>query len=209
MADYQYIYSMQGVGKVVANKKEILKDIYLSFLPGAKIGVLGLNGSGKSTILKLLMNMVKPQKGSIFIDSYKVDELDVSSILTYVHQDDHIFNDDYKKNVTLYNAYNINELEKSFTKLNSLDKLRHAVNCQKLSGGEKQIVSYMRAILKNTDIVLMDEPFSSVDTVTEEHLLRQVLESSKTIILVTHKVTVPMQVLKFQEMNLNFYSEEV
>jgi ATPase subunit of ABC transporter with duplicated ATPase domains len=45
MADYQYIYSMQGVGKVVANKKEILKDIYLSFLPGAKIGVLGLNGS--------------------------------------------------------------------------------------------------------------------------------------------------------------------
>jgi len=54
MADYQYIYSMQGVGKVVANKKEILKDIYLSFLPGAKIGVLGLNGSGKSTLLRIM-----------------------------------------------------------------------------------------------------------------------------------------------------------
>ncbi len=54
MANYQYIYTMQGVGKIVAEKKEILKDIYLSFLPGAKIGVLGLNGSGKSTLLCIM-----------------------------------------------------------------------------------------------------------------------------------------------------------
>ncbi len=54
MADYQYIYSMQGVGKMVAGRKEILKDIYLSFLPGAKIGVLGLNGAGKSTLLRIM-----------------------------------------------------------------------------------------------------------------------------------------------------------
>jgi len=57
MADYQYIYSMEGVGKVIANKKEILKDIYLSFLPGAKIGVLGLNGSGKSTLLRIMAGL--------------------------------------------------------------------------------------------------------------------------------------------------------
>ncbi|MCF7820875.1 MAG: energy-dependent translational throttle protein EttA [Mariprofundaceae bacterium] len=57
MAEHQYIYSMQGVGKVVGNKKEILKDIYLSFFPGAKIGVLGLNGSGKSTLLKIMAGL--------------------------------------------------------------------------------------------------------------------------------------------------------
>jgi len=57
MADYQYIYTMQGVGKVVAGKREILKDIYLSFFPGAKIGVLGLNGSGKSTLLKIMAGL--------------------------------------------------------------------------------------------------------------------------------------------------------
>ena len=55
----QYIYSMQGVGKVVASKKQILKDIWLSFLPGAKIGVLGLNGSGKSTLLKIMAGIDK------------------------------------------------------------------------------------------------------------------------------------------------------
>jgi len=57
VADYQYIYSMQGVGKIVAGQREILKDIYLSFLPGAKIGVLGLNGAGKSTLLRIMAGL--------------------------------------------------------------------------------------------------------------------------------------------------------
>jgi len=50
----QYVYTMNGVGKIVPPKREILKDIYLSFFPGAKIGVLGLNGAGKSTLLKIM-----------------------------------------------------------------------------------------------------------------------------------------------------------
>ncbi|MDQ6972166.1 MAG: ATP-binding cassette domain-containing protein, partial [Mariprofundaceae bacterium] len=63
MADYQYIYSMQGVGKTVAGKREILKDIYLSFFPGAKIGVLGLNGAGKSTLLRIMAGVDKEFEG--------------------------------------------------------------------------------------------------------------------------------------------------
>jgi ATPase subunit of ABC transporter with duplicated ATPase domains len=66
----QYIYTMNGVGKVVPPKREILKDIYLSFYPGAKIGVLGLNGSGKSTILRIMAGVdtdingeARPQPG--------------------------------------------------------------------------------------------------------------------------------------------------
>src|SRR5579885_600333 len=55
----QYIYTMQGVGKVVPPKREILKNIWLSFFPGAKIGVLGLNGAGKSTLLKIMAGMDK------------------------------------------------------------------------------------------------------------------------------------------------------
>jgi sulfate-transporting ATPase len=57
MAEHQYIYTMQGVGKVVGGKKKILDDIWLSFYPGAKIGVLGLNGSGKSTLLKIMAGL--------------------------------------------------------------------------------------------------------------------------------------------------------
>ena len=52
----QYVYTMNRVGKIVPPKREILKDISLSFFPGAKIGVLGLNGSGKSSLLKIMDN---------------------------------------------------------------------------------------------------------------------------------------------------------
>jgi len=55
----QYIYTMQGVGKIVPPKREILKNIWLSFYPGAKIGVLGLNGSGKSSLLKIMAGIDK------------------------------------------------------------------------------------------------------------------------------------------------------
>src|SRR3989304_1534838 len=70
MATYQYIYTMHKVGKVVPPKREILKEISLSFFPGAKIGVLGLNGSGKSTLLRIMAGVdtdflgeAKPAKG--------------------------------------------------------------------------------------------------------------------------------------------------
>lgn len=70
MAQTQYIYTMQGVGKIVPPKREILKDIWLSFFPGAKIGVLGLNGAGKSTLLKIMAGIdneiigeARPQPG--------------------------------------------------------------------------------------------------------------------------------------------------
>ena len=62
MADYQYIYSMQGVGKIVG-QKEILKNIWLSFFPGAKIGVLGLNGAGKSTLLRIMAGLDQDIRG--------------------------------------------------------------------------------------------------------------------------------------------------
>ena len=61
----QYVYTMQRVGKVVPPKRQILKDISLSFFPGAKIGVLGLNGSGKSTLLKIMAGVEKNFEGEV------------------------------------------------------------------------------------------------------------------------------------------------
>ncbi len=55
----QYVFTMHGLGKIVPPKREILKDIYLSFFPGAKIGVLGLNGAGKSTLLRITAGIDK------------------------------------------------------------------------------------------------------------------------------------------------------
>ena len=63
MASYQYIYTMQGLSKTYPGGKTVLKDIHLSFLPGAKIGVLGLNGAGKSTLLKIMAGQEKEFNG--------------------------------------------------------------------------------------------------------------------------------------------------
>ena len=63
MASYQFIYVMKGLGRVYPGGKEVLKNIWLSFLPGAKIGVLGANGSGKSTLLRILAGQDKDFTG--------------------------------------------------------------------------------------------------------------------------------------------------
>ena len=68
----QYIYTMNRVSKVVPPKRQILRDISLSFFPGAKIGVLGLNGAGKSTLLKILSGIVAPDAGQILLEGRAV-----------------------------------------------------------------------------------------------------------------------------------------
>src|ERR1043165_1218470 len=66
MAAYQYIYVMKGLSKTYPGGREVLKDIYLSFLPGAKIGVLGANGAGKSTLLRIMAGLDKGFHGGAF-----------------------------------------------------------------------------------------------------------------------------------------------
>ena len=85
----QYVYTMNRVGKIVPPKREILKDISLSFFPGAKIGVLGLNGAGKSTLIKCLNKILTPQSGSIQIGGTDISEFDLvtlSKLMSYVPQ---------------------------------------------------------------------------------------------------------------------------
>src|SRR5258707_6040003 len=67
MAAYQYIYVMKGLGKTYPGGREVVKDIYLSFLPGAKIGVLGPNGSGKSTLLRVMAGIDKDFVGEAWV----------------------------------------------------------------------------------------------------------------------------------------------
>ena len=75
--DKKIIFSMAGLSKSFNNNKQVLKDIYLSFFYGAKIGIIGLNGSGKSTILRIIAGVEKSYQGDItFLDGYKVGYLE-------------------------------------------------------------------------------------------------------------------------------------
>jgi ATP-binding cassette ChvD family protein len=83
MSDQKIIFSMAGVNKIIPPKKQILKDIYLSFFYGAKIGVLGLNGSGKSTLLRIIAGIDKEYDGEVVFDSknYKIGFLEQEPVL--------------------------------------------------------------------------------------------------------------------------------
>ncbi len=83
----QYVYTMNRVGKVVPPGREILKDISLSFYPGAKIGVLGLNGAGKSTLLRMLVGTEQPDGGEL-----RVGE---TVVIAYVDQSREALNGDH------------------------------------------------------------------------------------------------------------------
>ena len=76
----QYVFSLNRVGKIVPPKKQILKDISLSFFPGAKIGVLGLNGAGKSTLLKLLMRFWDPAAGTITVSGVDARHINTAGV---------------------------------------------------------------------------------------------------------------------------------
>src|SRR3982751_1624620 len=76
MASYQYIYVMKGLAKTYPGGREVVKDVFLSFLPGAKIGVLGANGSGKSTLLRIMAGLDTTYNGEAFVaDGAKVGYL--------------------------------------------------------------------------------------------------------------------------------------
>jgi putative ABC transport system ATP-binding protein len=79
MSDNKIIFSMAGVSKIHPPNKQVLKNIYLSFFYGAKIGVLGLNGAGKSSLLKIIAGIVHPSSGSIQVDDADLHQLDDSA----------------------------------------------------------------------------------------------------------------------------------
>ena len=95
MASYQYVYVMKDLTKAFPGGREVFKGITLSFLPGVKIGVLGVNGAGKSTLMKILGGVTRPDSGSVEIDGVAHDGLTVGGSMkagiAFVHQELNLF----------------------------------------------------------------------------------------------------------------------
>lgn len=175
-----------------------ISNVNLKLEKGKKYAVVGESGSGKSTLLKLLSGHIKPTSGEIMIDGRSVINCDTSKLVAYVDQNEHIFQDSVTNNITVFDSYKINTemVKREFDDCSLLLKTINRNNSEKanqFSGGEKQIISLLRSIAKNSEIMLMDEPFSAIDTnerkKIENHLLSSDLFKDKTIVVVTHDVT--------------------
>jgi ATP-binding cassette subfamily B protein len=183
---------------------EALKDISLEAKTGERIAIVGKTASGKSTIAELLLGMYLPDTGEITIDGINVRNIDKASLrhfIGYVPQDVFLFSDSVTNNI-IFGAPDKHEEDAAvFAEYASVkeDILRLPQQFETvvgergvtLSGGQKQRISIARALIRNPEIVILDDCLSAVDTETEQKILSYLNTalSGKTAIVITHRLT--------------------
>tara|TARA_B100001287_G_scaffold276851_1_gene290082 strand:+ start:14641 stop:16416 length:1776 start_codon:yes stop_codon:yes gene_type:complete len=182
----------------------VLNGIYFEILKGQKVALVGQSGSGKTTIADLLARFYDIENGKIFIDNINIKDIKKSNlrnIMGIVNQDSILFNDTIYNNIKLSNQSAKKEDIINAAKVaNAHDfilKTENGYNTiigdqgNKLSGGQKQRLSIARAVLKNPDILILDEATSSLDTESEK-LVQESLENlmkSRTSLIIAHRLS--------------------
>ena len=213
----------------------VIEDCSFSIKNGEKVAILGLNGTGKSTILKLLLKLYNNQEGEILVNKININEYNKSylSNISVVFQDVRVFPLTLKENIIANSVINENKLENVLKKLNlhelfenkniELENLYNSEifeNGVEFSGGEKQLITIARALYRNGDLVVLDEPSSALDPIMTDMIINKfkILMENHTTILVTHnlklaklcdKILVLDKSKKIKELNLNCIDEKI
>ncbi|MCE7999413.1 MAG: energy-dependent translational throttle protein EttA [Rhodobiaceae bacterium] len=213
MASYQYVYVMDGLSKTYPGGKQVFSDIRLSFLPGAKIGVVGVNGAGKSTLLRVMAGVDKEFTG----DAWAAEGAKVG----YLAQEPELDPDkdvlgnvmngvaEQKAMLEKYNELAMNYSDETAEEMARLQDIIDAQNLwdldsqiemamdalrcpegdadvTKLSGGERRRVALCQLLLAAPDILLLDEPTNHLDAESVAWLQNYLVNYAGTIVLVTH-----------------------
>ena len=203
--DKKIIFSMVGVSKTIRQtNKQVLKNIYLSFFYGAKIGIIGLNGSGKSTFMNMLGCLDVPTSGKYYLNGTDVSTMkdnDLSVVrnkeIGFIFQGFNLIaNLTALENVELPLIYRgIDRKTRRKLAVESLKKgglekrMDHKPN--EMSGGQQQRVAIARALAVSPDVLLFDEPTSALDPeLTGEvlNVIRSLKTGNSTMIVVTHEM---------------------
>lgn len=181
---------------------EVLKEIQMYAKQGEIVGIVGESGCGKSTFLKLLLRFWKKSGGSIAYNDIDIDEINTDSLLdnvTMVSQSTYLFDDSIENNLRIAKSNATQEELESACKLASIhdfiltlpDGYQTQVGAlgDNLSAGEKQRIGLARSFLKGSELILLDEPTSNVDSINEGIILKALKEqkNKKSIILVSHR----------------------
>ncbi len=192
--------SFKNVSFNYDGNKEIIHNFSYDFHKNKKYALIGSSGSGKSTIIKLLLNNYEVSKGILCINDMDINTINIEDIyqhISIVHQNAPILNDTLKNNITYFKDYSdkqINEvIEKAGLKdfVSALPNGLNTVineNGNNISGGEKQRISIARALLKDADLLIYDEPTSNLDHTTAKEIERILLNENKTCFMITHKL---------------------
>ncbi len=213
MASYQYVYHMDGVSKTYPGGKKCFENIRLSFLPGVKIGVVGVNGAGKSTLLRIMAGWDKDFTGEAWAAEgahvgYLPQEPELDETLTVrenvmlgVKAKKDIL-DRYNELAMNYSDETADEMGKLQDEIDSqnlwdldaqIDVSMEALRCppddadvKTLSGGERRRVALCKLLLEAPDMLLLDEPTNHLDAETIAWLQQHLIDYKGTILIVTH-----------------------
>ncbi len=179
--------------------KVILRDVNLLIEKDKSYAIVGTSGSGKTTLLNLICGRNKNYNGTICYDDVSLEKISLSSLyenLSYVEQNVFVFDDSLYNNITMYSNVDEN-IFNSVVKKAGLDKLiedkgidyKCGENGCNLSGGEKQRISIARALLKESNIILMDEATSSLDIDTASNIMQNIIDlENMTKVVITHSL---------------------
>ncbi|MDT8337420.1 MAG: ABC transporter ATP-binding protein, partial [Candidatus Izemoplasmatales bacterium] len=190
--------------KYPKTEKEVLKNINFVIEKGQTVGIIGRTGSGKTTLVDLMLRLYNLKTCELLIDDYDIMKLPIKTIraaIGYVPQENFIFSDVIKNNISFSSDVSDQELIKQMAIYSDIhDNIIDFPNQYDtmvgergvtLSGGQKQRISIARALLKNPQILIMDDSFSAVDTKTEEQVISNLreLRKGKTTIIIAHRIS--------------------
>ena len=189
-------------------RRLVLENINLKIEPGEKIALVGESGSGKTTLVKLLLNFYSWEKGDINIGDYNIRDVSVEALrekIAYISQDVFMFSGTILENLTLgmenqdpEDVIRVATMTRAHDFINQMP-LRYETyleeNGANLSGGQKQRLAITRALLKQPDILIMDEATSSLDSITEKAISRLIDEQTAgiTTIIIAHRLSTIMR----------------
>ncbi len=180
----------------------VLDEVSFNIEAGDRVGVIGRVGSGKSTIARLMLKLYEPDSGVILADDTdyrQIDPADLRRNIAYIAQDAQLFRGSIRDNITAFNPRASEDEILAVAKASGVDSFvsRHPMGYDapvgelgsNLSGGQRQALAFARAMITKPNILICDEPTSSMDTQTENAFCTHIMEQTKgkTYILITHK----------------------
>ncbi|MCC3605795.1 MAG: ABC transporter ATP-binding protein [Microcoleus sp. PH2017_29_MFU_D_A] len=181
----------------------VLQDLNFTIKSGEKVALVGPTGAGKSSIIRLLCRLYEPTRGRILIDGIDIRDLPQAELRRHVGviiQDGFLFAGDVKSNISLGESYSMEEIRAAAEKTNVarlIEELPQGYDTQlrergtNLSGGQKQLLAFARAAIRNPSILVLDEATASLDVGTEA-LIQEALErlmADRTAIIIAHRLS--------------------
>ena len=183
---------------------DVLKDVSFTINAGENVGIIGKTGSGKTTIVDLILRTYNVPDGTLFVDGNDVNRLPIRTVrkfAAYVPQDNFLFSDTVANNIafasdnadieSVISAAKLSDVHENIEEFTDKYDTTLGERGVTVSGGQKQRISIARAIMKNASILILDDSVSAVDTNTEKVIIQNLRENrlGKTTILIAHRIS--------------------